>query len=484
MLKDGEYKVEKVTELSFFDLFGDKANTSGTSNKSYHLELQVANDGVKAQLHSIWGPTGGTQTREWRYYTSVFDAEKDFASIVKSKTKKGYKEVKLAQRTIGSDAAKQITASVTLKNVDDLVKSNLTTEVQYLINKLFENTNNFVSTILKCPLGQLTNEQIDKGRYCLTEAQDILTHTKLSSSDKKKLESLTNDFYSLIPHNLGQGARGKLEHLLLDDKIKIAQKEQDLDDLLDAKAVGAQLIDSDIDDKYKSLQSKLTWLPTDHMESIWIQDMMEGTKAKNHHHLGKIKLLNTWKLNRHNEEDSFIKNCEKIASEYGKQIIPNQLTKYIPSWLEFNKNKKDLYTKSNTMPLWHGTRSSSLIGIIKNGLLIRPSGAVISGSMFGDACYFGFCSKSINYTSIQSSYWAKGTDDKAFMFLLDVALGNQKVAMSPYQFTKNNIKPCHSVWAQGGKSGVINDEFMVYDPSGPNQQFTIKYIIEFTCLKN
>lgn len=484
MLKDGEYKVEKIIELSFFDMTGAKAGTNGTSNKSYHLELQTSPTNNKAQLHSIWGPTGGTQTKEWRYYNSIAEAEKDFGAIVKSKTKKGYKEVDVAQRAMGSEAAKQITKAVVLKNADEIAKSNLTTEVQYLVNSLFQGTNNFISTILKCPLGQLTNNQIDKGRSCLIEAKEIVVKSKITKADKQKLENITNDFYTLIPHNLGQGARGKLEYLLLDEQIKIAQKDQDLDDLLDAKAVGAQLSNSDADDKYKSLCSNLTWIPNDHNESIWIQNMMEGTKAKNHHYLGKIKLLNAWKLSRNNEESTFIESCERIAKACGKRVIPHSLSKYISPWLEFNKDKKDVYINSNSLPLWHGTRASSLIGIIKNGLLIRPSGAIISGSMFGDACYFGFCSKSVNYTNIQSSYWAKGKDDKAFMFLLDVALGNQKIAAGPYHFNRQNIKPYHSVWAQGGKSGVINDEFMVYDQSGPGQQFAIKYIVEFTCVKN
>ncbi len=487
LIQDGDYVVEKVVELNFFDLSGEKSNTKGTSSKFYHIELQKSKKDSSAQIYTTWGPTGFAGTREWRYYQDTPKAEKDFGSIIKSKVKKGYKEIDVAQRIYGSEEAKQITKAVVLKNSEELKSqtktSNLDKNTQYLINSLFGKTANFVSTVLKCPLGQLTNKQIDEGRARLDLAKDIVNVGKLSKHDLNNLQNLTNEFYALIPHNLGQGSRGQMTHLLLDDPIKIAQKDQDLDDLLDAKLVGAQLTSDDVDDKYRSLNSSIE--PLDNNDPIfsWIQNMMTGTKASNHYHLGKIKLLNVWKLLRKNENDIFIKNSERIAKEYGKQVIPDVLRNYVQERPDLTKDLESLYSKSNTLPLWHGTRSSSLVGIIRNGLLIRPSGAVISGAMYGSAIYKGMASKSINYTNIKSSYWANGQDDKAFMFLSDVTLGNQKIADRPYQYTKQNIRPYHSVWAKGGYSGVINDEFMLYDQAGSNQQYCIKYIVEFTCIK-
>ena len=472
-----EFVVLLVKELNFFDLTGDKSKTKGTSSKFYHIELQLSKQG-QAQIHTSYGPTGFVQAREYRVFSSQVEAEKEFHKILKSKIKKGYHEIDVAQRAYGSDEAKAITKPVAFKNVEDVSKpkSSLHKETQYLVDKLFSGTSTFITQTLKCPLGQLTNNQIDAGRNCLEEAKKLLNGTK---NARKEVERLTNDFYSLIPHNLGQGARGRLEHLLLDSALKIAQKEQDLDDLLDAKSVGVQLVSNDVEAKYKSLSSGIEFVPVDSYDFQWVQGMMEGTKAKNHHHLGKIVLLKLWKVTRHNEEKYFLQTSERLASEYGKQIVPDVLKKYVierpPSDLDA------LYKRANTLPLWHGTRASSLIGILKSGLLIRPSGAVITGAMYGNNLYFGYCSKSVNYTNIQSSYWANGKDETAFMFLLDTSLGNQKIANGSFQYTKENIKPCHSIWAKGGYSGVINDEFMLPEPSGPNQQHCIRYIVEFTC---
>ena len=81
---------------------------------------------------------------------------------------------------------------------------------------------------------------------------------------------------------------------------------------------------------------------------------------------------------------------------------------------------KDLFYKANVLPLFHGTRTQNISGVIKKGLVIRPSGAVVTGSYFDKegGLYFADVScKSINYTSVQGSYYAKGTDKKAFLFI-------------------------------------------------------------------
>jgi poly [ADP-ribose] polymerase len=120
-----------------------------------------------------------------------------------------------------------------------------------------------------------------------------------------------------------------------------------------------------------------------------------------------------------------------------------------------------------------------MIGITTKGLLIRPSGVVHAGSMYGDGIYWATNStKSINYCDVRGSYWAQGTNKTAYLFLGDVAFGNQKIAGSSYFYNKNNIKPNHSVFAKAG-GAVYNDELITYYPTGPEQQHCLRYIIEF-----
>lgn len=479
LLIDGTFDVKEVVELNSFDLTGERNNTKGTSNKSYHAELHVAINSDNAQIYTMWGPTGGNQTKDWRHYSSKDKAEKEFKSIINSKKRKGYKEIDIAQRAYGSEAAKQITKVVTLKNADVIDKnlnSNLHPETQRLICDLMGATSNFVITTLKCPLGQLTNQQIEEGRSRLKEAEKFVSKQRISQRDKDRIVELTNEFYALIPHNLGVGARGKMTELLLDTKDKINKKEYDLDTLLDAKAIGATLQSNSILDQYNSLDTSFDFIDKNDQLFIWLNAMIQETRASNHKFLGKVLLLNAWKIQRNNEKNTFLKTANKIAGECGKQVIPNQMITLVKNRIDVEDQK--LFENANVIPLFHGTRTQNITGILKNGMLIRPSGVVITGAMYGNAIYKSSSStKSINYTNIKSSYWAGGKDNKAFLFLSDCALGKQLIADCPNHYSENSIKPNHSVWAKGGRSGVINHEMMLYNTN----QHNLKYLLEFSC---
>lgn len=476
----GSYEVPDgwVKELNFFDMTGKKAGTKGTSNKFYHIELQVAKNG-NCQIFTQYGPTGTSNpTQEWRYFAQDRDgAEKEFERILKSKTKKGYKEIDVAQRVHGSGEAQKQTKAVILKNAPKVTKkgSSLHSETARVVSTLMGSTNSFVVKTLKCPLGQLSNAQIDEGRDKLNQAKVIVAQGSQKKADKDQLERLTNDFYGLIPHNLGSGARGQMTHLLLDTQEKIDQKEYDLDTLLDAKAIGATLTSASTYDQYESLETEFRFI--DHSDSLfgWINDLIQGTRAQNHNNLGKIVLCNAWNIQRKNERNRFLKRAEVIAAECGKQVIPGQMKDLVRARKDVDK--PSLYKSANIIPLFHGTRTQNISGILKQGMLIRPSGVVITGAMYGNAIYWGKSTKSINYTNIKTSYWAKGNDDRAFLFIGDCALGSQLIACRASQFTNASIAPNHSVWAKGGSSGVINDEFMLYR----TDQHNLRYLLEFTC---
>lgn len=487
----GDFDVLVANELNFFDLTGERASTKGSSNKSYHAEVQISKDKGTAQIFTMYGPTGGSQSSDYRWYCiggkpelgigDISTIEKDYEKILSSKRKKGYKDIDVAQRSIGSDGAKQITKTVILKNADSITKAvsanSLHKETARIISTLMGATNNFVIQTLKCPLGQLTNKQIDDGRVCLDQAKVIVQKSKLTQDDEIKIRDLTNEFYGLIPHNLGSGARGQLTHLLLDTKEKIDTKEYDLDMLLDAKAIGATLVSDSVYDQYQSLDTEFNYIDSNNTLFSWLNAMIQETRAHNHKHLGKIKLLNAWSIQRAKERDQFLKRSKEIAKECGRQVIPDQMQSLVRTRADVYD--KDLFRLANVIPLFHGTRTQNITGILKKGMLIRPSGAIITGAMYdgAGALYFGKSTKSINYTDIKSSYWAKGSNDRAFLFISDCSLGNQLIARGPYGYTTKNISPKHSVWARGGESGVINDEMMLYR----TDQHNLRYLLEFSC---
>ena len=148
---------------------------------------------------------------------------------------------------------------------------------------------------------------------------------------------------------------------------------------------------------------------------------------------------------------------------------------------KFDKHMATAEVKKKRL-YWHGSRNENWFNILQTGLLIRPSGAVHTGSMFGDGIYFADkAQKSIGYTSLRGSYWAHGGDNKAFLALFDVHLGKQKEILhhssSCYSLSDKVLKKegYDSVFAKGG-ADLRNNEYIVYRP----EQCTVSHLIEIS----
>jgi poly [ADP-ribose] polymerase len=169
--------------------------------------------------------------------------------------------------------------------------------------------------------------------------------------------------------------------------------------------------------------------------------------------------------------------------------LGNNKGQYVRAFRVVNKKTQEKFDKclnesdnKETDLLWHGSRTENWWSILSTGLMIRPSGAVYTGSMFGDALYFATkAQKSIGYTSLSSSYWAKGNDSKAYLALFEVNTGKQKHIYEHdstcYSLCYDKIKKqgYDSVFAHAGKS-LKNDEIMAYR----SEQCTVKYIVEIS----
>lgn len=457
------------------------------SNKFWAAELHLGALS-KSRILTNYGRTGGTIAKEVRYFDTESEADLFLEKIVKEKTKKGYVEVAIVKADVGSDEGKSHIEPSKV-SIEDIRKTSSVEEstllhkkVYTLVKDWFGITSDYIYLNLdttKCPLGQLSMEQITKGKELLEKARAIIHGTK--SIDE--LNKITNLYYSNIPHNFGYN-RINVDTIRLDSDIKVDKAYDFLDVLFDSKNIDSiTSTKSNIDTKYNSLNSEINYVDPVSDTYKWIELMFQKTRASNHHFLGEIRLLNVFSVNRKDEKSIFIKNAEKIASECGKYNPSNTYKKLIENRPDVLDEYKDLYRNANILPGWHGTRRANMIGITTNGFLIRPSGVVHSGSMYGDGVYFATnSSKSINYVDCKGSYWASGTSNNGYLFLCDVAFGNSTLASSSKNYSLKMIKPNHSVWAKAGSGGVINDELIVYNPSGKNQQHLIKYVLEFETL--
>lgn len=467
--------------LNFTDIINN-------NNKFYNLEVVKSSDG-KFYLYTVYGRVGAGGAKEYRSCCDINEAEKEALSIIKSKNKKGYVEVKLAKADVGSELGKaKVDTTVTVEALkksgikvqeEPQAASKLHPEVQDLVRTWFGVTQEFVELNLdtkKCPLGQLGLDQIDKAKQILTDATQIVNMKK---PDVSELNRLTSQYYSNIPHVLPHKINADL--LRFDDMTKISKAQDILDVFADAKNVSAVISKkSAVDSQYATLNAELEWVDPQDMTFKWIEKMVHDTRAHNHQALGKIKVHKIFKLKRNSEDKNFLDTAQRIAKECGKFDPSSTYAKLVKERPDVPKALREIYEKANVGPGWHGTRRANMIGITTKGLLIRPSGVAHAGSMYGDGIYWATNStKSINYCDVRGSYWAQGTNKTAYLFLGDVAYGNYKYANGSHFYTKKSISPAHSVFARAGNSGVINDELITYNPTGPEQQHSLRYIIEF-----
>lgn len=147
--------------------------------------------------------------------------------------------------------------------------------------------------------------------------------------------------------------------------------------------------------------------------------------------------------------------------------------KKFQKWITEKKEKK-------ADVLWHGSRNENWWSIFQQSLKVRPSNAVLTGSMFGYGVYFADkAQKSIGYTSLDNSYWAGGNAKKAILGLYEIHQGKQMVIERhqnehcSLDESKMKKKGYDSVFAKGGYD-LRNNEFIVYNEG----QCTIRYLIE------
>jgi poly [ADP-ribose] polymerase len=457
------------------------------NNKFYNLEILETKD-KRFLLFTVYGRVGQGGVKEYRICDGISDAEKEAAAIIKSKTKKGYTLLDMTKADVGSALGQSKVAATTVSvdalqkmgvKVEEAQPSKLHNEVQDLVRTWFGVTAEFIELNLdtkKCPLGQLSITQITKGKDILDEANKIVNSKK---PDVSELNRLTSQYYSNIPHVLPHRINADL--LRFDDMNKITKAQDILDVFADAKNVqGVISKKSNIDSQYSTLNADLEWVDPSDPTFKWIDTMIHETRASNHSGLGKIKTHKVFKVNRKDEDKHWLVAAEKIAKECGKQTPSSVYERFVKTRPDVKELAK-LYQAANILPGWHGTRRANMIGITTKGLLIRPSGVAHAGSMYGDGIYWATNStKSINYCDVKGSYWAGGGSKTAYLFLADIAFGNQKIVGGSHFYSKKNIEPAHSVWAKaGGNTGLYNDELITYTPSGAGQQHKIRYIIEF-----
>lgn len=454
-----DYDVLRVATLNKTDL-------AGGNNKYYQIEAHVSKDRKKFRLYSRYGRVGASGMEEEREpdqnEASLLGA---FESLKKEKTSKskGYVEIKMAATKIGSAVANTQILSDDIKKdkitEDKIDKSKLDLHgsIAKLVERLYTEAGQAVrqqlsgslNTSADNPLGTLTLGQIKHGREILQYIQGMIADKPtLKGTIHADIIKKSNEFYSAIPQTIAHRPKPSsgqkvlddwLRTMVLNDEARLDAKEDLLGLLSDVQGMVKGFATTDVEKKYVEIGCEYIYL--DHTDPVYKKVAEHHQSTRSSSHRWGTGIQNIWKVQ-----------------------IKGQKDRHLPTMKEVG----------NIKPLFHGSGPQNILGICKHGLLMRPPGVYITGSMFGNGLYFADQSSKSEQYSFGRFGGGAGRSDTFFMFVTDVALGNIKEYENAQQHLTKPPNGFHSVQGKKG-SRLLHNEFIVYD----TKQHILQYLIEF-----
>lgn len=393
--------------------------TDINNNKFYYM---TENEGV-GTFTAEWGRVDSTKSTK-DYPMKEWDAKyRD-----KTSAKKGYTDVTHLYTEAITTNSTTVTDSTFISN-DKWVKK--------LIEDLQRYANKTISENYKVSTKNVTQKMIDEAQLIIDE----ISQTYKTKFSKEQINSLLLKLFIIIPRRMGH-----VQDYLVQDG--------------DNNERVAKIIDNE--------QSILDSLAG----QVLIQD--ETPADVNKDEIKKVGILDSMGISvEHVDDANVIAKVKKLMGDSSDKFSRLfEVTNF-----KTEKKYKTVNIENEEL-LFHGSRSENFFNILQTGLLIRPSGAVYSGSMFGDGIYFATkARKSIGYTSLAGSRWASGSNNVAYLALFSTNLGKQKIvhkhSSECYDFGEKTIAPYNSVFAKAGVS-LMNDELIIYN----SNRCTIKYLIE------
>lgn len=375
------------------------------------------------QFKVQYGRVDSTKTE--RYYPiSKWDSQ------IKSKLKKGYQDV--------TDLKTDLVQEISSTNPESPCKEIENAAVRAIVEKLQNLARETIQRNYTVKASAVTQDMVDA-------AQEIIDELANSHFTIEAFNDILLRLFTVIPRKMGN-VRDYLANKP-EDFAQIISKEQDLLDVMRGQIYVKPEVETTEPVEKKS-QTILEELGLEMGEAT--DDDVAMIKFLMNESAGKFR--KAWK----------VKNI-KTQERFDKFVAEN--------------NIKD------TRLLFHGSRSENFWSIIKTGLVLRPTNAIITGKMYGFGIYFApKCQKSIGYTSLSGSYWARGNNNVAYMALFEVAYGTPYDVYNfdnkYYNLDYNKLqqfKPgANCLHAHADKGMLRNDEIIVYK----EDQLTIKYLIE------
>lgn len=386
-------------------------------NNNKYYTMQEQSDGA---IQVKYGRVGGNETTH-SYPASKWD------SLYRSKLAKGYKDMTdLVEKKVVDESPEE------WKEIEDK-------GIRQVIEFLREKARDTVQKNYIVASSQVSQAMVDEAQRQIDHLAAV--HEKLSLT---QFNDLLLELFSTIPRRMTD-VRAHLAHANT-NRAELISREQNLLDVMAGQVATVEVPQ----EKAKGTADKTI------LEAHGLK-FTPATEAD----IKKIKKL-------------LGKECENLFLCAWK--VENKATQK-----RFNDFIKEQGGKLTKKLFWHGSRTENWWSILRSGLVLRPTNAIITGKMFGPGTYFApKAQKSLGYTSLSGSYWAGGHSQYGFMALYEVAYGE------PYDVTSNagvgdmtwaklqRVAPGkHCLHAHAGPV-LRNDEVVVYR----EDQTTIKYLVE------
>lgn len=410
--------------------------TANNNNKEY-IMTQIDADRFKVEYGRV-----GSNYRTIEYSMYEWDSK------YRSKISKGYKDVtELVEKTdLNGNSFKLPYDYISDKSIRDI------------LNRLYTYTDRYLKENYLINANDVSKAQIDKAYEIIDELE------KLAYSKNLDIDNINRQLINLF-ETIPRRMKNVKDNLIGTNVTR---------DEIDEK-VRAEL------DMLKTMSDAVELKKKKQVENSKLNEQVENLTLDEQ----KTKTLENLGLIVENVTDEDVKFIKKQLGESSNL--------YKNAWKVINPRTEKLfndllktpeYKGSKIAHYWHGSRNQNWYNIIQTGLVTNPKGVKITGKMFGYGIYFApKAKKSVNYTSLEGSYWAGGSDKSGFMALFDVALGNVlDVYEHHYWCSRTNKEEmwkhnkCHSLYAHEGKGFLYNDEVIAYDDA----QVNIRYIVEIS----
>jgi len=443
-------------QLGVYSCALNMVNLENNNNKFYLMQLLESNrDPHTYSLYIRQGRVGFTGTETYDFFANQIDAIDEFYRKFQDKVGGSWLDRKSIVPQPGKyeyvqmDHDEENCEMVVRDDIMDLCVQKL---IKFICDpSIYKDAmKKFDIDSKRMPLGLLSKHQINRAYHVLSRVSE-----QLETIADKEVMSLSNQFYSLIPHCTGMDRLPLLNNQdIIDEKLELLKM---LDDMKEAGKLLKNVKLPDYDRvlyQYNELNCKISKV----IDPSIIDVIKKYLVTNRGHHDFKLNIREIYEVDRRGE------------------------------------SSRDFGNGDNVQLLWHGSRVVNFVSILKTGLKLNPNNVVRTGSMFGNGLYFA------NSATKSAQYMGTSNKEPGLILLCEVQLGNS-LKLTHSSHIRKLPAGYHSTHGQGaltpdksshermpngtivpiGKlvsSNVDNahlryDEYIIYDSS----QVRLKYLL-------